>query len=303
MDGKIASKTIRIRYETDDEIIEMKSLRKIFFIELGTFLFALAVGMFLLPGEILTGGVAGIVTLLHPYVSVSEDVLVSIISTVLFAVGCIFLGRDFIVNTVIHSISYPVMLMIVSRMIPVFEIDPILAAIYGGVLGGIGIGIVFRQGGSTGGMDVPPLIIEKYTNFKASQCIMVFDSITVLAGLYFKGLNSVLIGLISVYFTTMTMEKTIELYGGIEANKFEIISDRHEEISKEIHVRLNRGTTLVDAEGGYTHESKKMLMVVVSDEQFSIVKEIIERIDPNAFVIVSETKDVNGEGFTYEPRI
>lgn len=279
------------------------NIKKVFFIEVGTILFAIAVGLFLLPGNILTGGVAGVVALLKPFISIDEDILTIIISSSLFIVGVIFLGKTFTYQTLIHSVSYPFILLLVSRYLPEYEIDPILAAIYGGVIGGVGIGIIFRQGGSTGGMDVLPLIVEKHFKFEASKGIMVLDGITVIAGLFIYGINSVLIGLISVFFTSFTMERVINLYNGVEAKRIEIISDKYLEISNDIHTILERGTTILSATGGYTNKDKKMLLVIVSSEQLEEVIEIINKHDKKAFVIITEAKDVHGEGFTYEPRL
>ena len=132
---------------------------------------------------------------------------------------------------------------------------------------------------------------------------MAMDGITVFAGLFFYGMNAVLIGLISVYICSLTTERTMNIYNGVSAKKFEIISDRYEAISREVHEIVERGTTILDIEGGYTGDKKKMLVVVVSDDQYEAIREIIDRNDPNAFVIISETKDVNGEGFTYEVRM
>ncbi len=99
------------------------------------------------------------------------------------------------------------------------------------------------------------------------------------------------------------MERTMNIYNGVTAQKFEIIFDHYEEISKEIHEVVERGTTILDIEGGYTGDKKKMLVVVVSDDQYETIRNIIDKYDRNAFVIISETKDVNGEGFTYEVRM
>jgi len=282
----------------------LETVKKVFFIEVGTMLFALAVGMFLLPGSILTGGVAGIVSLIHPFLPlVSEDIMVIIISTSLFIIGSIFLGKNFTTNTIIHSISYPFLLLLVTRILPEYEIDPILASIYGGVLGGIGIGIIFRQGGSTGGMDVIPLILEKYFDIEATKGIMFFDAVTVIAGLFIYGINNVLIGLISVFFTSTMMEKTIKLYGGITAKKVEIISSEYKNISKEIHTVLERGTTLYEVKGGYTNDDKQVVMCIITNKELQIVRDIIKKYDEKAFVIITKTKDVNGEGFTFEARL
>ena len=284
----------------------MKNLKKVFFIEVGTILFAIAVGLFLLPGNILTGGVAGIVSLIKPYYpfcNISEDILTIIISTSLFIVGAIFLDKTFTYQTLIHSVSYPFVLLLVTRYLPEYEIDPILAAIYGGVIGGAGIGIIFRQGGSTGGMDVIPLIIEKHFKLEASKGIMILDAITVIAGLFIYGINSVLIGLISVFFTSFTMERVINLYNGVEARRVEIISDKYVEINNDIQNLVERGTTIIDGKGGYTNNDKKILLVVVSSDELEKLIKIVNNHDSSAFVIISEVKDVHGEGFTIEPRL
>ena len=280
-----------------------QKIKNILMIEVGTFVFALAIGLFILPGKILSGGVAGITALLSPYVAIPEDIMTIAINLLLFALGSIFLGKGFFFNTLVFSVSYPFFLLLVTRYFPSYEIDPLLASVYGGTIGGIGIGLMFRNGGSSGGTDAIALIIEKFFHVPISRTIMTMDAITVLAGLYIYGLNEVLIGLISVFLMSFALDRTMNIYGGVEAKKFEIISEKYEEISKDIMEIVQRGTTLVDITGGFTGERKKMLVVVASDDQYSQVKAIIDRHDPTAFVIISQTKDVNGEGFTYEPRM
>ena len=281
----------------------MKRIKKILMIELGTLIFALSVGLFILPDRILTGGVAGITALLTDFIPISEDILTIILNTFLFILGSILLGKEFFLNTLIYSVSYPFALLFVTRLLPEYHVDPILASLYGGLMGGVSMGIMFRNGGSSGGTDALALIAEKYLHVKVSDAIMFMDTVTVLAGLYIYGLNSVLIGLISVLLTSVALDRTMNIYGGVEAKKFEIISDKYQEIAEDIHGIMERGSTILDVTGGYTGNRKKMLLVIVSDDQYSAVKEIIDRNDPTAFVIISEAKDINGEGFTYEPRI
>lgn len=280
-----------------------KKIKNVLMIEAGTFIFALAIGLFILPGKILSGGVAGITALLIDYISIPEDILTILINLILFVLGSIFLGKEFFFNTLVFSASYPFFLLLVTRFLPSYEVDPLLASVYGGTIGGIGIGLMFRNGGSSGGTDAIALIVEKYLHVPISRTIMATDAITVLAGLYIYGINAVLIGLISVFLMSFALERTMNIYGGVEAKKFEIISEKYEEISRDIMEIVKRGTTVLDITGGFTGESKKMLVVVASDDQYSQVKSIIDRHDPKAFVIISQTKDVNGEGFTYEPRM
>lgn len=281
-----------------------KKITSILLIEVGTLLMALSVGLFILPDKILTGGVAGITSLLAPFISVSEDYMTIILNTSLFVLGSVFLGKEFFTNTLVYSVSYPFWLLFVTRVMPDVEpVDPFLASLYGGLIGGVSMGIMFRNGGSSGGTDAIALILEKYFHIKVSDVIMMMDALTVLAGLYIYGLNSVLIGLVSVFLTTIAINYTMNIYGGVEAKKFEIISDKYDLIAKDIHEILKRGSTVLDVTGGYTGNEKKMLLVIVSEDQYNDVKQIIDKYDPTAFVIISEAKDVNGEGFTFEPRI
>ena len=274
-------------------------------IELGSFLFAISIGLFILPGKVLTGGVAGIVSLLSAYVSFDEDIMVIIINTVLFIIGSLLLGKEFFFNTLLYSISYPLMLLFVTRRMPAVSIDPLLASLYGGFLGGVAIGIMFRNGGSSGGVDVIALALEKYFHIKVNHTIMAVDAITVLAGLYTYGLNAVLIGLMSVFMMSVAIERTLDFYKtGISAKKFEIISERYKEISDDINNSdIDRGTSFIEIEGGYTGNKRMMLMVVASEDQVEDINAIIRRHDPKAFVIISDTREVNGEGFTYMVRM
>ena len=281
----------------------LKKIKRILMVEAGTFIFAMAIGLFILPGKILSGGVAGITALLSNFIAFPEDLMAIVINIILFLLGSVFLGKGFFFNTLVFSVSYPFWLLLVTRFFPSYEIDPILAAVYGGIIGGIGIGLMFRNGGSSGGTDAIALIAEKYFHVKVSMAVMMMDVVTVLAGLFIYGLNAVLIGLISVFLMSFALERTMEIYGGVEAKKFEIISDKYQEISRDILEIVERGTTLLDITGGFTGDAKKMLVVVVSDDQYSQVKSIVDKHDPKAFVIISQTKDVNGEGFTFEPRM
>lgn len=283
----------------------MNKLRSILMIELGSFLFAISIGLFILPGKVLTGGVAGIVSLLSAYMSFDEDIMVIIINTVLFIIGSLLLGKEFFFNTLLYSISYPLMLLFVTRRMPSVTVEPILASLYGGFLGGVAIGIMFRNGGSSGGVDVIALALEKFFHIKVNHTIMAVDALTVLAGLYTYGLNAVLIGLMSVFMMSVAIERTLDFYKtGISAKKFEIISEHYKEISDDINNSdIDRGTSFIEIEGGYTGNKRMMLMVVVSEDQVEAINDIIRQHDPKAFVIISDTREVNGEGFTYMVRM
>ncbi len=279
-----------------------KYLKEFSLIALGNFILAVAVSLFILPNDILSGGVAGIAILIQPFVPLDPELIISILNTLLFIVGFIFLGKRFAITTFLSTLIYPFFIMILPKVLSPISIDPILAAIYGGLLGGIGIGIVVRQGASTGGMDIPPLICQKHFNFDLSKCVMVTDGLTVLFGLWIYGIEAVLIGLVSVYVTGQAISKAIT-FGAKNAKSIEIISEQNEAISNDIHIEMNRGTTFLEAKGGYTGINRPVLLVVIADSEYQTLTKIIKRHDENAFLIVQDVQEVHGEGFSFEARI
>ncbi|MDO4940427.1 MAG: YitT family protein [Erysipelotrichaceae bacterium] len=282
----------------------LKKIKNILCIILGCFVLAVGVESFILPYNILSGGVAGIAVLLKPFIPISEETVVVVLNILLFALGTAFLGREFAINTVVATAAYPICLVVAEKIIPSFEVEPLIAAIYGGLLGGIGTAICIHNGGSTGGMDIPPLIIEKYFNFDVSKEIMVCDALTVSCGLWIYGIEPVLIGLICVFLYSFGVEKFMSLYDGRLASKrIEIISDHYDEIISDIHITVDRGTTLLDASGGYTYKPKKVILCVVPEKDYQKVIDIVNKYDKSAFIIVSQTYDVHGEGFTFEGRL
>lgn len=276
--------------------------RNLVLILLGNFLLALAVGYFILPNNILSGGVAGIAVALHSFVQIPTDWIVNGLVIGLFFVGWIFLGKDFAIKTVLSSFVYPIFLTLISQFNIPLKMDPLLASFYGGIIGGVGIGLVIRTGASTGGMDVPPLIAHKYTNISIAKLILITDFFTVLLGLLAYDLEAVLIGIISVFTTSFAIDKVL-LMGGQESKSVQIISEQHSIISAKIHEVLERGTTITDAVGGYTNNAKKIILVVVSQNQYPQLIDLINEIDPKAFIITTDTTDVHGEGFSYGYRV
>ncbi|MDO4198192.1 MAG: YitT family protein [Erysipelotrichaceae bacterium] len=280
-----------------------EEIRKILFTVLGSILLAFSTAVFIIPNNVLTGGVSGVSIILSPLVpSISKQHIASFLSVMMFIIGRIFLGKDFAVNTVLSTIVYSLSLVIIPWNRIIVNVEPLIACLYGGLLGGIGVGIVMRQGGSTGGMDVPPLMMNRYFGLDVSKGILIVDALTVIIGLIEYDAPSVLYGLISVYFTSLGVEKAIS-FGGTRAKEIRIISDSYEKINEDILTVLDRGTTIYEASGGYTKNDKKVLSCVVEDKQYQTVMDIINRYDEYAFVIVNDVQDVHGEGFSVPVRI
>lgn len=270
---------------------------KLFMVLAGTFLLAVSVELFIIPFHILSGGVAGIAVALKPFLHMDETLLANILILGLLAVGAAVLGREFFVSTALSSLCYPLFTTLLSRVLQIPDIDPVLASFYGGLVGGIGIGTVIRAGASTGGMDIPPLIINKLTGIRVSSLVLVTDALTVLLGFAAYDLKAVLIGLISVFVSAYAINWSMTV-GGTVSKSVQIISDRWQEIIAGINDELDRGATIFDATGSYSGDPRKVVLCVVSQRQYSRLVEIVSEKDPRAFMITTDATDMHGEGFT-----
>ncbi|MBR4122723.1 MAG: YitT family protein [Erysipelotrichaceae bacterium] len=268
----------------------------------GNLLLAFSVSAFVLPYDILSGGVAGIAVLVKPFTSISENTIITVLVVSLFLVGWAFLGKKFAVTTIMSSILYPAYLLLLDNHLQPVEVDPLLASVFGGLIAGAGIGLVMKVGASTGGMDIPPLILQKYLGFDLGKSVMVIDALTVIAGLWIYDLQHVLIGLIYVYASGIMISKALT-FGLVESMSVQIISEKYEELLPLIQEKMERGVTLIHAEGGYFHQQNNVLLVVISKHQYQSLVNLIREIDPSAFVIISDVKEVQGNGFTYGTRI
>ena len=267
----------------------------------GTFILAIAVETFIIPYRILSGGVAGIAVALQPLLHVSATLIANSVLIILLTIGGFILGTEFLKNTVLSCIAYPIFTSILNGRVNVV-VDPILASFYGGLVAGAGIGIVLKTGASTGGMDIPPLIINKLTGIKLSTLVLITDFLTVLLGLFVYDLSAVLLGLVSVFMTSVAISKVLTINGTV-SKAVQIISVKYEDILKEIDAQLERGATLLQGYGSYTGEEKRIILCVVSERQYGTLIEIVKEIDPSAFIITTDATDMHGEGFTYGFRI
>lgn len=268
---------------------------------LGNLILSIGIGVFVLPLSILSGGVAGIAVASEPFTHIEPAVMINILTICLFLLGSLFLGKKFALNTILSSILYPTFLTIISNQVDMIYItdNALLASIYAGICIGVGVGLVFRTGASTGGMDIPPLVINKYTGISLPTLVLITDGITVCLGVISYGIEAALIGLVSVYISSGMIKKVL-MVGGHEAKNVMIISNKHEEIMSAIYTEINRGATILDATGGYSREKKPVIMVVLPYKQFPTLNKLVMHIDPEAFVVVSDTTEVQGLGFTYQ---
>lgn len=285
-----------------------EAIQDILWIIAGNIALSIGVAWFILPNNVLTGGLAGVAIALEPLFHFTPELVINTLTVVLFVIGAFILGKKFAMKTVLCTILYPVVLTLMSYLAKnviapdTFVMDRYLATIYGGALMGIGIGCVFKTGASTGGMDIPPLIINKYTHIPLPTLVMIVDALTVLLGAAVYGLEAALTGILSVWVSGVMINKTM-LIGGHDARNVMIVSNKYQEIMDTIHDRLERGTTVIEATGGYSQEKKPVIMAVVVKKQLPELQHIVSHIDPEAFVIVMEANEVQGLGFTYEEEL
>lgn len=265
-------------------------------IVVGNLLLAVSTEFLIIPNNIVTGGVAGLAIGLAPLLPINANLLVTLIIVICFILGYIFLGQKFALKTLLSSILYPVFINILSLVDINLTLDPLIASIYGGLLSGVGIGIVFRIGASTGGMDIPPLILSKYTRLKTHSWILIVDAFTVMLGMSTVGVNNALIGMISVWGMSYAIN-VVQTFGGQQAKQVFIITTHTSEVLTMIFERIDRGATIINGQGGYTMESRQVIMTVLMNEQYSRLEKMVKSIDPNAFLIVSDVTEVHGNGF------
>lgn len=280
-----------------NRVMKQNYLRDLVVIIFGNFLIAVAVQYFIIPFDILTGGVAGLAVALSPFLSIEPALLSNILVVTLFFLGFLILGKAFAIKTLLSSILYPLFVTLLGNFPVTLDIPPLLASIYTGLLAGVGVGIVIRVGASTGGMDIPPLIMNHFTSIETSKFILLFDFITVVIGLMNYSIESMLTGLISVMLSSFMVDKIETSYGASRSLSIQIISDYWQEINNQILQQLSRGSTILDICGGYTNEKKKMIMVIIDRREYQQLLDIIAQADKNAFVITSDTNQVHGEGF------
>ena len=262
----------------------------------GNFILVFGVATFILPNNILSGGVAGVAVALSPLVNIEPPLLINIILLITFILGFIVLGKKFAVKTIMSTLLYPVYLALITSWNITFEVEPLMASLFWGLICGIGLGITFRTGASTGGMDIPPLILQKFTGIKVAFWVLVTDALTVLLGVKSFGINEVLIGLISVFAATLAIDK-MQLISGDGAKQVMIITKARQEVLQYIHDHLDRGSTIIPAVGGYTGETREMIMTILEVEQYVQLETAVKEFDDEAFLIVSDVTEVHGKGF------
>lgn len=279
--------------------VTWKNLLKI---ALGNLLVALSTVYLILPSKILAGGSSG-VGLIFSYLFDFDPVwVIDITVIVAFILGYIFLDRKVIINSLLSTILFPLFSTILKYFPYRIEANPILLTVFGGVLTGVGMGLAIQADASSGGVDIFAFIIAKYTKLPVEVTLALVDGIIIICGVATSNIENVMLGLIYVYVYNLMIKKMIS-YNGNPTYSVYIISEHYQEILDYVHNNLGRGSTILQGRGGYTGNEKSVILVVISLNQYNELCQKVETIDPNAFIIVNDSKEVRGEGFTYDYRI
>ena len=263
----------------------------------GSAVFAAGFAFFLQPNDMSPGGISGLALILVELLGFGRVGMLSILMNLpLFILGGVKIGRRFFVGSLIGMVLSSVLIDAFSALnLPASE--PLIAIVYGGVLCGVGIGIVFAAGTSTGGSDILVRLLKlRYRNVPIGQISLAFDAIVViLTGLVFRDMNKALYTGITVFLCGKMVDAVVYRFDYSKVAM--IVSREYETIAKEIGTKLDRGATFLHAEGSYTGESVKVVLVAIRKQQLAELKELVMDLDPGAFVIVQEAHQVLGDGF------
>lgn len=263
---------------------------------LGAFIMSIAVSLFLLPSELSSGGFSGIATIVYYIFNIPVGVTMLILNIPLFCRGAFKMGKGFFAKSIVGTVSLSMFTDLLDKITP-FTNDKILACVYGGILTGLGTALILRANSSTGGSDLTGIIIKEYKpNLRTGNLITIIDFIIVLLNVIF--LKKIEIGLYSI-IAIYLMGKVIDiLFEGIYFTKLVfIISEKSQEITKMIEKDVKRGVTGIYGKGMYTGTEKLILMCAVGRNELSKIKSIIKKIDPTAFLIITNSREVFGMGF------
>lgn len=292
-----------------------KTVKNVGLIIVGTLIIALGTSLFMLPYDLVTGGLSGyaiVLSRLIPPEILSVEMIITILTWVLFFLGLIILGKSFAMKTLVSTIVYPIGVALFAnitspdflggffnlRLSQYSGVGVLLAAVFSGVLVGFGCALSFLGGGSTGGVDVIAFVICKiFKKLRSSVVIFAVDATAVIFGMFVIGdFVLSLLGIVSAFVAALMVDKVF--IGGSKAFVAHIVTEEYEEINKLIIEKLDRTSTMLDVTGGYSGEDKKMLMVSFSMNEYSELMNIINKTDREAFMTVNQAHEINGEGWT-----
>lgn len=263
---------------------------------LGNLLTACAFGFIILPQDFVAGGVTGLAIILHEFIPINLSLIIYIINGLLFVLGFLFVGKGFIMKTLLSTLLFPLFLQLASQvtLFAPLKSDPLLSVLIAGAALGLGSGLVLRGNGSSGGFDILGVIAHKYINIPITLVMYLCDTAVILMQMH--SVMKTIYGIVIILFTNLMINRVLS-YGAAQSSLI-IISPHYQEISEELLHHQDIGLTFLNAETGYYKESTKVIMAVTPYNKINSIKQAIHTIDPTAFVIIEDVRSVLGKGYT-----
>lgn len=264
---------------------------------IGSLVFAVGVNIFTTPNEIAPGGVTGIATMLHSMTNIQMGTLTFLLNIPLVILGLVVIGKRFTLSTFRTLFVLSVITNITESFLPAYTENTLVASLFGGAAIGIGMGIIFLRGSTTGGTDILGRVLLRYfQHIPLGKILLAIDFVIVAAaGFYYGTLEAALYALVSVYVTERAMDSV--LYGFNETRIAYVVSEKPLEVAQRVMDETERGVTYLNGEGGYQRDKKLVIMCAMPSRQFAHFKRIVLEVDHAAFIMVAPASNVIGEGF------
>ena len=277
-----------------------KRLTSLLLVVLGNLLYTLTVKLFLLPANLISCGTTGIALVVSHYADIPMSGFILAFNMTMLCLGWAVLGRNFAMTTVLSSLLYPAFLEVLNRLLGdiVVTENILLNVLFAGMGLGGSLGMVIRAGASTGGMDIPPLILKKLLHIPVSVTLWAFDFCIMLCQAAFHPLEDLLYGVLLLIVISVSLNKVLFL--GTSRTEVKIISQHSDRIRQAILSQVDRGVTVLHGEGGFGRQDTEVILSVVSNRELPRLQQLARSIDPSCFMIVSQVTEVWGRGFTLD---
>ena len=265
----------------------------------GNILYTLSIKLFLLPANLMSCGTTGIALVMNHFLNIPMTAFIFVFNVVMLIVGWLVLGRHFVMNTILSSVLYPLLLEFFNKILGdvVVTENILLNVLFAGMGLGVSLGVIMRAGAASGGMDIPPLILKKYFRIPVSATLWAFDFCILLAQMFFHPLEDLLHGILLIIVISVALNKIMLL--GTSRTEVKIISSKSAQIRDAILSQVDRGVTMLHGAGGYSREEAEIIMSIVSNYELPKIEQLARTIDPGCFMIISRVTEVWGRGFTY----
>ena len=279
-----------------------KNLWTIIGVLAGNLILAFTVSAFMVPHGIIMGGATGMGLTISHYFPIDLSLIIFIVNAILFVLGAVVLGKKFALTTIISTFLYPTFLSVVRQIPGVADMTDniMLATIYGGALLGLGIGLIVRVGASTGGTDILALVFNKWFHIPVAALLYVVDFTVLGMQVFFSNSEQILYGILALILTTIVLNRVM-LMGQSQIQLF-IITELYEEVKEKMLKEIDAGVTMVHIETGYGKKQQQGVLCVIPKRKLYSVKELVQMVDPKAFITITQINEVRGRGFTLERR-